>query len=183
MCWLLSRIKKKKNKENVSDLGFPGGSIVGCHPWNCKELDMTEYTCIMHKFGSLIMFHNVWTNLQNAVDQVIRSLRLWWACGLFPTDYSIIYFQVVVPEGTVREWIPGLPYLAASWTSSLVRWLLSEAMCLGLHLENPRHLWGFPWWEAPGRKAIFRCVKLIPKLGLRYGYSQAMTLERICFYI
>ena len=30
--------------------------MVGYHPWGCKELDMTEHTCIMHKFGSLIMF-------------------------------------------------------------------------------------------------------------------------------
>ena len=45
-----------KQGKYVSDLGFPGGSMVGYHPWGCKELDMKEHTCIIHKFESLIMF-------------------------------------------------------------------------------------------------------------------------------
>ena len=42
-------------EENASG-DFPGGSMVGYHPWGCKELDMKEHTCIIHKFESLIMF-------------------------------------------------------------------------------------------------------------------------------
>ena len=30
--------------------------MVGYHPCGCKELDMKEHTCIIHKFESLIMF-------------------------------------------------------------------------------------------------------------------------------
>ena len=119
-------------------------SLVGCSPWVCKELDMTEWLCF--HFSLWCIREGNGNPLQCSCLENPRDKGAWWA-AVYGVTQSRTWLKRLSSSSSMKTWGP-LSYILDLCLPFQPGKLLSPTSLCGQPISRCGPRRSYRWWEA-----------------------------------